>query len=515
MTPEDGFVQFADEDESALQTTALTNEPWKILVVDDEDVVHTVTKMVLRDLVYMERPVTFLSARSAAEAREVYARHPDVAVALVDVVMETDDAGLEFVRWIREEENNRQVRIILRTGQPGRAPEHEIISRYEINDYKEKTELTNTRLVTTMTVALRGYNDIVTIERSRQGFKKIIDATGSFWEPHSVSEFAEGVITQMGSLVADRDSVLLEIDGLGAQNVDNTFSVIAGTGRYAGLVGSNLDAIDQREVKATIESAWDKHKPVINGRHFAAYLSARRGPDSVLYVALPRAAVNDDERLLEIFTHNVRLAFENLSLSLRMDFAQRETIYLLSELVEKRSESTGNHVRRVGRIVSMIAELVGEPGEMVEVWELSSTLHDVGKIAVPDHILNKPGKLTDDEFRFMQQHTVFGFDVLSRSGDELMRHAAEVARWHHEKWSGGGYPDGLVGEKIPVAARMTAIADVFDALTHRRAYKAAWPVEEAFEYVVSRGGTDFDPDLIDKFRRLRPDLVDLLRELPD
>ena len=139
---------------------------WKVLIVDDEPEVHQVTRLVLGGFRFESSPLEFISAFSAAEARAQMLEHPDVAVILLDVVMETEHAGLDVVRAVRDELGNRQVRIVLRTGQPGQAPEHDIISAYDINDYKEKTELTAQRLSTTIFSALRAYRDLMTIEAS-------------------------------------------------------------------------------------------------------------------------------------------------------------------------------------------------------------------------------------------------------------------------------------------------------------------------------------------------------------
>lgn len=489
--------------------------PWNVLIVDDEQSVHAVTSMVLRDLQVDDRRIRFISAYSAEEARRIYRQQSDIAVAFVDVVMETEHAGLEFVQWLREEMHDRAIRVIIRTGQPGSAPEQEVIRRYDINDYKEKTELTSTRLATTLTVALRGYHQITTIQRSREGFRRIVDATAAFWRPHAVSEFVEGVITQFGALVADRDAVLVEVSGVGAQDKDGTMLTIGSTGRFAGMSGMPVSSLPDPDVQQIIDACRRERRTVVASDLFTTYLPTRHGPDSILFVKLPRPVSDVDVDLLEVYSQNVAIAFENLSLSLKMDETQKETIYLLGELVEKRSESTGNHVRRVGRIVEMLGSLSGEVSDTVGTWQMAASLHDIGKIAIPDGILYKEGALTPEEYRLMQSHTIVGYDLLSTYDNEMMRIAASVCRSHHENWDGSGYPDGLAGAAIPVPARMTAIADVFDALTHARSYKVAWSVDEAFHYVLDHRGTKFDPQLTDRFAELRLDLHDLLQELPD
>ncbi len=169
MSSGDEYYRFSDEERRAEE--ALEGEPgipregWKILIVDDDEEVHRVTRLVLGDFRFHGKPLQFLSALSAAEARRILREHPDVALVLLDVVMEGDSSGLELVRYIRDELKNRRVRVILRTGQPGQAPEEIVILSYDINDYREKTELSSRQLLTSVVAALRAYRDIMTISR--------------------------------------------------------------------------------------------------------------------------------------------------------------------------------------------------------------------------------------------------------------------------------------------------------------------------------------------------------------
>jgi len=183
MNENNDEILFADERETDVPLTAQKSLPesgsastWKVLIVDDEEEVHAVTKLVLKDFSYDKKGLSLIHAYSAAEARELIAQHPDTAIVFLDVVMERNDSGLEVVRYIREVLQNALVRIILRTGQPGQAPAEKVIVEYDINDYKEKTELTAEKLFTTMVATLRSYRDILTIEANRRGLEKIIDA---------------------------------------------------------------------------------------------------------------------------------------------------------------------------------------------------------------------------------------------------------------------------------------------------------------------------------------------------
>ena len=167
-------VFFADEPEGdgVSRQGGGGNGVWKVLVVDDEEEVHAVTKLVLADFSYENKGLLFLHAYSGREARDLIAEHPDTAIIFLDVVMEKNDAGLEVIRHIREELKNSFVRIILRTGQPGQAPAEKVIVEYDINDYKEKTELTAQKLFTTMVASLRSYRDILTIRPTARGWKR-------------------------------------------------------------------------------------------------------------------------------------------------------------------------------------------------------------------------------------------------------------------------------------------------------------------------------------------------------
>lgn len=196
--------------------------PWRVLLVDDEPDVHAVTRMALGRFQFDGRGLEFLHAYSAAEAREILTRESDIALVFLDVVMESESAGLEVVRWLRQELGNQFIRIVLRTGQPGQAPEESVIVDYDINDYKEKTELDRKKLFTTVFVALRAYRDIMLVEeartyqeRFRHGLEKVIAASTHVFEQRSLRDFANGLLQQVVSLLRlDEQSVLVRLSTL-------------------------------------------------------------------------------------------------------------------------------------------------------------------------------------------------------------------------------------------------------------------------------------------------------------
>jgi two-component system, response regulator RpfG len=194
---------------------------------------------------------------------------------------------------------------------------------------------------------------------------------------------------------------------------------------------------------------------------------------------------------------------------------EKETLFRLAKAGEFRDEDTGNHVIRMARYSRLIAETIGMDPQEAETIELAAPLHDIGKIGLPDHILLKADKLTEVEAKVMQRHPVIGYEILKDSPSKYLRMGALIALGHHEKFDGSGYPYGLVGDHIPLAARIVAVADVYDALTSRRPYKAAWLSDEAFKYLQSNRRAHFDPALVDAFVGAREDALAIQEEFKD
>jgi putative two-component system response regulator len=185
-----------------------------------------------------------------------------------------------------------------------------------------------------------------------------------------------------------------------------------------------------------------------------------------------------------------------------LERARLELLERLALAAEYRDDNTQEHAQRVGRTVALLARALGVPEADVEVLATAAPLHDIGKIGIPDAILLKRAPLTPEEFTLMRAHTTIGAQILSGSEFAILNTAERVARCHHERWDGGGYPDGLAGEEIPLAGRLVALADVFDALAHQRPYKDAWPIERTLAEIEAGAGTHFDPDVVRAFLTL-------------
>ncbi|ACB82021.1 response regulator receiver modulated metal dependent phosphohydrolase [Methylorubrum populi BJ001] len=197
--------------------------------------------------------------------------------------------------------------------------------------------------------------------------------------------------------------------------------------------------------------------------------------------------------------HAAQLAREVATAVALVEEREREIVSTLMRAAEHRDSDTGDHIARVSAYVGLIAEAMRMTPAETRQMSLAATMHDVGKIAVPDAILLKPGALTPEERREMEQHAERGRRILSGSASPVMRLAAEIAGSHHERWDGTGYPQGLTGEAIPLSGRMVAVADVFDALTTERPYKQAWSPERARAYLQENAGSHFDPEVVAAF----------------
>jgi HD-GYP domain-containing protein (c-di-GMP phosphodiesterase class II) len=200
-------------------------------------------------------------------------------------------------------------------------------------------------------------------------------------------------------------------------------------------------------------------------------------------------------------------SLESVQLHHEIEETQREIIFTMGEIGESRSKETGNHVKRVAEYSYLIAKGLGMDQDECDLIKMASPMHDIGKVAIPDSVLKKPGKLDEEEFKIMQSHTTIGFGLLKNSSRKILKTAAILAHEHHEKWNGKGYPQGLKGEEIHIYGRITAIADVFDALGSERVYKAAWELDRILNLFKEERGHHFDPQIVDVFMEQLPDII--------
>lgn len=305
-------LTFADEQEPAKVPAHL---PWKILIVDDDEEVHSITRLALKSFQFDGRPLEFLHAHSAQEGLKRLREHPDIALCLLDVVMETENAGLALVESIRNELNNAFVRIVLRTGQPGQAPEETIIADYDINDYKEKTELTRGKLHTLLFACLRSYRDIIALDRSRRGLERILEASTRLHQKTYLGDFAAGILQQISAVLApDEDALYALCDGITAHENSGDIKIVAGTGAFEKSIGDSArSCLPDRAVQFLSERTPGFSSTFLDEGYLGVYLSNERYLSLVFLQGLTtRNAL--ERHLLEIYSQNALTAFENLAL---------------------------------------------------------------------------------------------------------------------------------------------------------------------------------------------------------
>jgi len=377
--------------------TKISTHPWKVLIVDDEEEVHQITKVVLSKFEFENQRIETISAYSGEEAIEVLKNNSDVALILLDVVMESDNAGLLAVKRIREELNNKLVRIILRTGQPGSAPEHQVICDYDINDYKEKTELTADKLYTTVISSLRSYRDISIIEQNRLGLESIIESSGTIFQKQSFKYFAKGVMIQLLALVSIRSKDVKK----------NAFSVIKGNNGYEVLAVSGI--FEDRSVEDIVSPRIDElfqeaihQKQHVNiGSDHVYYFESKGGTSSIFYYIGDESLSEVDQALVDIFSVNVSIAFENITLNQEIYDRQKAKLSQMGEIISMIAHQWRQPLASISAITTnfKLAMALGEditPEDLetglTSIEErtalLSKTIDDFRNFYKPDNIKN-------------------------------------------------------------------------------------------------------------------------------
>lgn len=476
--------------------------PWKVLVVDDEPDVRQLTALNLRGFEFAGRPLRLIDAGSAADAKLLLREQPDIALALIDVVMETDSAGLQLVAFIRDELRNAMMRLVIRTGQPGLAPERYVIDNFDIDDYKDKTELTAQKLYATVRLALKGYRDLQTIELNRIGLRRILDVTPELYnlERNQLEGYFRGLLMQIiGFCNLGHSAMISTIDSMMATLEGDGISIRAGTGELDDTPDNEPRRREIVELCSQAILTQEAPKKLRSGALIMP-LRVRNETFGFVYLEADESLSAVDSELIEIMANQCAAAMHNFFLHRRLEESYDQAIDMLAEVAEFKDSTTGSHIRRIEEYTRRLALELGLDAETAAAYAQASCLHDVGKVGIPDSILKKPGKLTHEEYAVIQNHPRIGDAILSRNPSLDL--ARSVALTHHERWGGSGYPDGIKGEEIPLESRIVAVVDVFDALVSTRPYKGPWEPERAVRQLQEDSGAHFEPRVVEAFLRL-------------
>jgi HD-GYP domain-containing protein (c-di-GMP phosphodiesterase class II) len=363
---------------------------------------------------------------------------------------------------------------------------------------------------------LRAYADLEIIERNRNGLEKIINASASIFKIQQMGSFVQGVLTQLVSLLKlGGNAFCCGSERFAKDDVADCLRVLAGIGDYADDGGRLIGEVVSQHILDDVHAAIVFEKNIFAADHVVLFVLSSGGGGNFIYVDGTRELTVFDRDLLNIFCSNVAVAFDNISLAYELERTQKEVVERIGALAETRSEETGNHVRRVAEYCYLLARAAGMDEAEAQILREAAPMHDIGKVGVPDSILNKPDKLTSEEFEVMKKHAEIGWKLLSGSNSRLLDVSAVVAHEHHERYGGGGYPRGLKGEEISLYGRITAIADVFDALGSPRCYKPSWDTDRVFTYMEAQRGKQFDPDFIDLFLAQKEEILKIRESFKD
>jgi response regulator RpfG family c-di-GMP phosphodiesterase len=484
--------------------TSPTLPPWEILIIDDEIEVHSVTRLALSSFKFEGKAIDISSAYSAQEAKVLLEQPNNFAMALVDVVMETETAGLDLIKYIRGDLHNHDIRLVLRTGQPGQAPEHEVISNYDINDYKAKTELTAQKLYTLLHSTLRSYRDIATLRRSRVGLTHLVKSARQIFQLTGFLEFVHSTLEQLANLINVSHSFVFTADSSAFSINKLKLEPICGTGRF-----NNLIEIQKMSEWPTIQQAILNKESIYNQNEIVIYCENQQ--HTMLFYSAGFDHIDGiDRELLNLFADNIIIALDNIRLHEACTIGNKTVVERLAEAIEQRANTKPtHHIVSVAKMCKRLAILAQQNSDFCQLIELAAPLHDVGKISVPSQVLSKSSKLDDAEWQQIKQYPNKGFEILNSDDSEMMIMAADIAQSLHEKYNGLGYPNQLKGEDIPLSARICALCNTTDVMLSGTHYQEATGLEQCKAELLKERGESFDPVLVDLILQNFDEILDL------
>lgn len=453
-----------------------------ILIVDDVDTnIHVLMEL-------LDEKYDILASLDGEEALEMI-EDEKIDLILLDIMMPKID-GYEVCKRLKSNEKTKDIPIIFITA---KTDEDSIEKAYDVGgvDYITKPFKARevlSRIQTHLTLAEQKFNLEQNLEENitlLNQYKQVVD------ESSLVSKVnKEGIITY----------------------VNNAFVELSGYTKDE-LIGQNHNIVRHKEAaESTYNDMWEtiKNKKVWQGE----VKNLKKDDSSYIVQTTVMPIVDAKGEIKEYIsvrhditaTHNLKKEIIN---------TQKEVVFTMGAIGETRSKETGNHVKRVAEYSRILAKYAGLDNDKIELIADASPMHDIGKVAIPDNILHKPGKLTKDEFVIMKEHASIGYKMLNHSKRPLLKTAAKIALEHHERWDGNGYPNHLKGEEISIEGRITSVADVFDALGSDRIYKKAWEDEKIFNYFKEERGKQFDPNLIDIFFNHLDEFLEIRKKFCD
>lgn len=473
--------------------------PYQILIADDDEDMHRATKLLLKNFKFEERTLEFIDTYTGDETIRVLNEREDIAVVLLDVVMESKVAGLEVVDYIRKIKQNHSIRIILRTGQPGEAPEEKVIEEYDINDYRLKSELTAQRLYTSMYEALRSYRDIMVLEHSKASLARMIKMSSNLFSQESIEDIYTCILDQLlcskdiqPSAVYFREKcqdcglVFLERETYG--------TIIAATGRYRNFLGKNIKEVPElEEIQTKAENLMSNNQDAFSHMDKGYLISKTSNVGLKSFIYIESIEFDFDINLIEDYLSNYSKALDNYLMNQELIDTQKELISLLVDTIDTRCSEIGQHVVRVGKIGELIASEIGLNMDVKKIINISSRLHDVGGSSL---------------FLNPVQH----YSEKSVDSDEMyiIKKAAIIAGTINKEREKEGYPLGITKDMLITIAEIMFLADFYDS---NKAKEANYELTEE-KYRSSSNGL-FNSYIWNTFIKLKSQIDQMIGKYPD
>lgn len=370
----------------------------------------------------------------------------------------------------------------------------------------------------------------------RSNIYPVLDVNGDIIEYVSIrddvteevqrKELLEGTINYLESQRNVKDDMLEQYENIinlssAFFRVDANFNIVHVNEVFCKIYKSSSDNLESKKVTDIMEPVFvtkefnKHHKAILSNGSWSGVVPFIREDKSIIHMTISVSAIYDKNKNVVEYMAVLNDITDLIVAQEEIIDTQRDVVFTMGAIGETRSKETGNHVKRVAEYSRILAIHYGLGDEKAQLLKMASPMHDIGKVGIPDAILNKPGKLTDEEWIIMKTHSSLGYQMLKNSKREILQTAAIVAHTHHEQWDGNGYPKSLKGDEIHIYGRITAIADVFDALGSDRCYKKAWEDEKIFNLIKNGSGKHFDPDLVKIFFDHLDDFLEVRNKFRD